>query len=43
MPKCPIEVSKTIVAMLTRLIETPKDSSIMLARFAKDLKTSPMA
>lgn len=43
MPKCPIEVSQTILSMLTRLIETPKERSIMLARFAEGLKTSPMA
>ncbi len=43
MPKCPIEVSKTIVSMLTRLIETPKERSFMLARLTEGLKTSLMA
>ena len=43
MPKCPIEVSKMIVSMLARLIEIPKERSIMLARFAEGLKTSPIA
>lgn len=43
MPKCPIEVSQTIESMLTRLIKTPKECSIMLAQFAEGLKTSPIA